>query len=132
MILFARVAINDTDHDRILFGGFVAKDQSFTSLIPFDWQVQVANLQHFLLTSPQNEKVWVDMWEVPMDAQSLARMSQANPLANARQIYSPPLAPIDVLKQLYPRFAQRNGSESECAPQEQHGPCARWRAGRCL
>jgi hypothetical protein len=97
---------NDTDHDRILFGGFVAKDQSFTGLIPFGWQVQVANLQHFLLTSLQNEKVWVDVWEVPMDAQSLARMSQADPLANAGQIYSPPLAPIDVLKQLYPRFAQ--------------------------
>ena len=97
---------NDTDHDRILFGDFVAQDKSFTGLIPFDWQVQAASLRHFLLTSGHNEKVWVDVWDVPMDAQSLAVTSQLNPLSNAKQIYSPPLAPIDVLRQLYPRFAQ--------------------------
>ena len=97
---------NDTDRDRILFGDFVAHDRSFRGFIPFDWQVQVASLQHFLLTGGHNEKVWVDVWDVPMDAQSLAVTSQLNPLSNAKQIYSPPLAPIDVLKQLYPRFAQ--------------------------
>jgi hypothetical protein len=48
----------------------------------------------------------VDVWDVPMDAQSLALMSQTNPVANAMQIYSRPLATIEVLNQLYPLFAR--------------------------
>jgi hypothetical protein len=91
---------------QILFGDFVAQDQSFTGLVPFNWKIQSATQRHFLVTNLQNEKVWVDVWDVPMDAQSLANIGQLNPLSTSLRIYSPPLAPVDVLKQLYPPFAQ--------------------------
>ncbi len=83
-----------------------AQDGSFTVQIPPGWHVPVATLRWFQAEGPYGEGVGLLWLDIFADAQSLQ-----NAVAGCRQagcdpglqVWSPPLSPVGIVGQLYPR-----------------------------
>jgi hypothetical protein len=81
--------------------------------IPRHWQPSLASNGNLLVVSAEGESVAIYMLEIPADALTLQMMLQGLALlglppqqaALLRQLASPYLPPLEVIRQLYPRFA---------------------------
>ncbi len=89
----------------------VAQDKSFEVKIPPDWGIESAVLRWFSARSPspRGESVGLVALDVFADPQSMA--NAVNLCARlgcdaGLQVWSPPLAPVDVVRVLYPRVVQ--------------------------
>jgi len=88
----------------------IAQDNSFSVMIPADWNVLSAIMRVFAVRSPRNEDVRVLTLDIFSNPQSLANalaVCQRVPVAPGcppLRLWSPPLGPVDVVRALYPRL----------------------------
>jgi len=85
-----------------------AQDRSFIAQIPTDWTVTSAVFQNFTARSPRGEILTVASDDVLADAQSLQNSRTACQQYGTGcqfRFWAPPLAPLDVVRLLFPQYS---------------------------